>query len=167
MDLQITPESTPTRYVPDPSEPKSTLGGIERHFPSHDELLGGGETLDIPMPENPPEHLLLNVVMTFTDAPVRLHAVEVGVVVESDSVPKAFRQLIEETREHLASSEDRRAELLRYTPTTWFRFVPPGERPKPLTERFNEAYDEDARREDEEFFRTTKAYYRRRFNTEP
>ena len=41
-----------------------------------------------------------------------------------------------------------------------------GERPKTLTERFNEAYDEDARREDEEFFKTTEAYYRRRFNTE-
>ena len=37
-------------------------------------------------------------------------------------------------------------------------------RHKSLTERFNEAYDEDARREDEEFFKTTKAYYRRRFN---
>jgi hypothetical protein len=166
MDLQMTPESTPTRYVPEPSEPKSTFGDTEHHFPSHDELLGGGMKLDIPMPENPPEHLLLNVVMTFTDAPVRLDAVEVGVVVESDSVPRAFRQLIEETRGQLASSEDARAELLRYPPTTWFRFVPPGERPKTLTERFNEAYDEDARREDEEFFRTTKAYYRRRFNAE-
>jgi hypothetical protein len=41
-----------------------------------------------------------------------------------------------------------------------------GQRPKSLTERFNEAYDEEARREDEEFFRTTKAYYRRRFNAE-
>jgi len=41
-----------------------------------------------------------------------------------------------------------------------------GKRPKSLTERFNEAYDEAARREDEEFFRTTKTYYRRRFNAE-
>ena len=40
------------------------------------------------------------------------------------------------------------------------------EQPKTLTERFNEAYDDDARREDEEFFRTTKAYYRRRFSAE-
>ncbi len=41
-----------------------------------------------------------------------------------------------------------------------------GEHPKSLTERFNEAYDEEARREDDEFFGTTRAYYRRRFHTE-
>lgn len=35
-----------------------------------------------------------------------------------------------------------------------------------LTQKINEAYDEDAEREDEEFFRTTKAYYRHRFSTE-
>jgi hypothetical protein len=40
------------------------------------------------------------------------------------------------------------------------------EQPKTLTERFNKAYDEDARREDEAFFRTTEEYYRRRFNAE-
>ena len=37
---------------------------------------------------------------------------------------------------------------------------------KSLVEQLNEAYDEDAEREDEEFFRTTKAYYRRRFHAE-
>lgn len=37
---------------------------------------------------------------------------------------------------------------------------------KTLTERFNEAYDEEAKQEDEEFFRSTKAYYRRQPNTE-
>lgn len=37
---------------------------------------------------------------------------------------------------------------------------------KSLVERLNEAYDEDAEREDEEFFRTTKTYYRRRFHAE-
>ena len=47
-----------------------------------------------------------------------------------------------------------------------FREVPPQHGAKTLTERFNEAYDEDARREDEEFFRTTEEYYRRRFSTE-
>lgn len=42
-----------------------------------------------------------------------------------------------------------------------------GRHSKTLTERFNEAYDEDAKKEDEEFFKTSKAYYRRRrFNTE-
>lgn len=35
-----------------------------------------------------------------------------------------------------------------------------------LTEEINEAYDEDAEREDEAFFRSTKAYYRRRFSKE-
>jgi hypothetical protein len=37
---------------------------------------------------------------------------------------------------------------------------------KTLTERLNEAYDEDAEREDEEFFRSTSAYYHRRRNAE-
>lgn len=41
-----------------------------------------------------------------------------------------------------------------------------GEQPKSITERLNEAYDEDAEREDEEFFRNTQAYYRRRRNAE-
>ena len=43
---------------------------------------------------------------------------------------------------------------------TQFRIV------KTLTERFNEAYDEEAKREDEEFLRSTKAYYRRRYSNE-
>jgi hypothetical protein len=47
-----------------------------------------------------------------------------------------------------------------------FREVSPREGGKTLTERLNEAYDEDAEREDEEFFRNTKAYYRRRRNAE-
>jgi hypothetical protein len=41
-----------------------------------------------------------------------------------------------------------------------------GERPKTLTERFNEAYDEEAKREDEEFVRNLKRYHRRRFSDE-
>lgn len=44
--------------------------------------------------------------------------------------------------------------------------VAPETKAKTLAERFNEAYDEDARREDEEFFRATRAYYRRRSNNE-
>jgi hypothetical protein len=47
-----------------------------------------------------------------------------------------------------------------------FREVTPREGGKTLTERLNEAYDGDAEREDEEFFRNTKAYYRRRRNAE-
>lgn len=37
---------------------------------------------------------------------------------------------------------------------------------KILTEQLNEAYDEEAGREDEEFLRNTKAYYRRRRRAE-
>jgi hypothetical protein len=40
------------------------------------------------------------------------------------------------------------------------------ERPKTLTERFNEAYDEEAKREDEEFVKNLKRYHRRRFSDE-
>lgn len=35
-----------------------------------------------------------------------------------------------------------------------------------LTERFNDTYDEEARREDEEFVRHLKRYHRRRFSDE-
>lgn len=35
-----------------------------------------------------------------------------------------------------------------------------------LTERFNEAYDEEARRDDEEFVKNLKRYHRRRFSDE-
>jgi hypothetical protein len=55
----------------------------------------------------------------------RLTAGEIGVVAEGGRVEEAFRRLIEATREQLASSDNARAELLRYPPTTWFRFVPP------------------------------------------
>lgn len=44
-----------------------------------------------------------------------------------------------------------------------FTAVPP--KKKSLTERFNETYDEEAKQEDEEFFKASKAYYRNRFNT--
>jgi hypothetical protein len=47
-----------------------------------------------------------------------------------------------------------------------FREVAPEHGGKTLTERFSEAYDEDARREDEDFFRTTEEYYRRRPSAE-
>ena len=41
-----------------------------------------------------------------------------------------------------------------------------GEHPKSLTERFNEAYDEDAAREDDEFVKNVKKYHRKRFSDE-
>jgi hypothetical protein len=37
---------------------------------------------------------------------------------------------------------------------------------KSLTEQFNEAYDEEIRREDEEFVKNLKRYHRRRFSDE-
>jgi hypothetical protein len=47
-----------------------------------------------------------------------------------------------------------------------FTEVPPRDDDKSLTERLNESYDENAEREDEEFFRSTRAYYQRRRNAE-
>ena len=61
-----------------------------------------------------------------------------------------------------SSMVERKVQWILRSTTGQARFIE--ERPKTLTEQFNEAYDEDARREDEEFVRTTKAYYRRRFN---
>ncbi len=100
------PESTHTGNESRPSGPGGTRGhDVERRYP--------------------PEHLLLPVVMTFEGVMPRLTVVEAGIVVEGDKVGEAFRRLIEESREHLASSENPRAELLRYRPATWFRFVAP------------------------------------------
>jgi|SRR5215211_2494195 len=103
MDLRITPESTPTRYVPNPSEPK----------------------IDTPAPENPPEHLLLSVVMTFTDARVHLDVLDTDVSAEGKTVWEAFRQLVAAANEYVTSVEGERANLSLYAPHTWFRFVPP------------------------------------------
>ncbi len=153
MDLEIPIRSR---------EPKSTLTRDESH-PSEPESIGRGDDIEHRFP---PAHLRLDVVMTFSDTVPRLTVRGTDIVTEGSTIQEAFRRLIEATRERFESSDDRRAALLDYSPITWFRFVPPGERPKSLTERFNEAYDEDARREDEEFFRTTEAYYRLRFNAE-
>lgn len=111
MDLKMPvkiekPESTPTGNEPRASEP----GGAGRGDPEH---------------RFPPEHLRLKVVMTFEGGSPRLSATEAGVVAGGDSIQEAFRCLVEETRERLASSEGAGAELLDYPPATWFRFVPP------------------------------------------
>jgi hypothetical protein len=143
-------------------EPKSTLTRDE----SQPVELGSRRRDDDIEFRPPPAHLLLDVVMTFSGTMPRLSVPEAGIVAEGSTIEEAFSHLIEATGEWLSSSDDRRAALRSYPPETWFRFVPPGERRMTLTERFNAAYDEDARREDEEFFRTTEAYYRRRFNAE-
>jgi hypothetical protein len=129
MNPLITPESTLTHHVPRSSEPKSTRedGGIERRFPPRDELLGAGQTLNIPVPESPPEHLLLNVVMTFADASVRLNAIDAGISVEAGTVQEAFRRLVAAVRDYVASAKSEEAGLLRYAPNTWFKFVPPNQ----------------------------------------
>lgn len=101
-------------------EPEFTRTGNESR---HSEP--GGTHRDDVNRGSPPEHLLLPVVMTFEGVMPRLTVVEAGIVVEGDKVGEAFRRLIEESREHLASSENPRAELLRYRPATWFRFVAP------------------------------------------
>ncbi len=101
------PESTPTSNESRPSQPD----GARR-----EEMFGR---------RFPPEHLLFNVVMTFEDKAPRLSVVETGIVTEDKRIQDAFRRLIEETKERLTSSEGVRAELLRYPPWTWFKFVAP------------------------------------------
>jgi hypothetical protein len=142
------PKSTLTHDESDPSEPGSIgrSADVERRFP--------------------PAHLRLDVILTFSDSMPRLTVRGTDIVAEGSTIEETFRHLIEVTKERLVSSDDRRAALRSYPPITWFRFVPPGERPETLTEQFNKAYDEHARREDNEFFRTTEAYYRYRFNAQ-
>jgi hypothetical protein len=125
MDLEITPMSTPTRYVPDPSEPKTTSDDIERHFPVHDEPLSMGQELDISAPESPPEHLVLSIVMTFVDNRVRLTAADVDISAERKTVWEAFERLVAAARDQIETAGDERTELFDYSPETWFRFVPP------------------------------------------
>jgi hypothetical protein len=76
---------------------------------------------------SPPEHLRLDVLMTFSGNMTSLTASEIGVIAEGDRIETAFRRLIESTRERLASSEGARDALLDYPPYTWFRFRPPGQ----------------------------------------
>ncbi len=63
-----------------------------------------------------------------------------------------------------ASSEGHKVRWSLKGATGQERFIEGGR--KTLTERINEAYDEEARREDEEFLRVTKSYYRRRLIAE-
>lgn len=126
MNLQMKPESTLTRHVSRPSEPEGTQdGGVERHFPPREEFLSGGQTLDIPLPDSPPEHLLLDVVMTFAEGAVRLDAPGVGVSVEGDRIQEAFRRLVAAVEDYVASANGEEANLAHYASHTWFRFVPP------------------------------------------
>ncbi len=53
----------------------------------------------------------------------------------------------------------------RYTTSKTFT-VPTSHDEDSLTERFNDAYNEEARREDEEFVKNLKRYHRRRFSDE-
>jgi hypothetical protein len=122
--------------------------------------------MDVSVPPSPPERVVLDVVITFGSGLVRMEAVDIGVSAEGSEAPNVYARLIDAVSEYLEASKDDRAELLNYTPNTWFRFVPPRERPKTLTERFNETYDEEARQDDEEFVKNLKRYHRRRFSDE-
>ena len=166
--IQIKTESTPTRVTRDPSTPQSTRPDEEanRVWPHPERIVGLGWTMEVSVPPSPPEEAVLDVVITFGGDVVRMEAVDIGVSAEGREAPSVYVRLIDAVSEYLEASKGDRAKLLNYAPDTWFRFVPPRERHKTLTERFNEAYDEEARREDEEFFRTTERYYRRRFNAE-
>jgi hypothetical protein len=146
MSLQIKPESTPTRVTHDPSTPQSTHPGEEanRVWPHPERIVGLGWTMEVSVPPSPPEDAVLDVVITFGNDVVRMEAVDIGVSTEGSEAPNVYARLIDAVSEYLEASKDERAELLNYSPDTWFRFVPPNQaRPKTLTERFNEAYDED------------------------
>lgn len=127
MSLQMKPESTPTRMIREPSEPQSTHHDREadRVWPRPDHVAGSGWTLDIPVSRSPVEEALLNVVMTFGGNIVRMDAVDIDVSTEGRTAPEAYGRLVEAVSAYLEASGDERTELLRYTPDTWFRFVPP------------------------------------------
>jgi hypothetical protein len=170
MSLEITPESTPTRIVRDPSLPQSTRPGqeVNRIWPRPEHAVASGWTIDIPVSQSPPEKALLDVVMTFMGGNlVRMEAVNSGVRVEGRGAPNVYVRLKDAVRKYLEASGNEGAELLNYDSDTWFRFVSPNQtHRKTLTERFNEAYDEEAKQEDEEFVRNLKRYHRRRFSDE-
>lgn len=151
MSLQIKPESTPTRITHDPSTPQSTHPGEEakRVWPHPERIAGLGWTMEVSVSPSPPEDAILDVVITFGNDVVRIEAVDIGVSTEGTEAPNVYARLIDAVREHLEASKDERAELLNYTPDTWFRFVSPGqanagERPKTLAERLDDAYSDNA-----------------------
>jgi hypothetical protein len=96
--------------------------------PTHNEprvSMAVGKERDAPSPRYPPEHLLLHVVMTFTDAPVRLDVVGADVYAEGKTVWEALGHLVVLVKERIAFPGGEKAELRDYKPYTWFRFVPP------------------------------------------
>jgi hypothetical protein len=101
-------------------EPKST--DTHDSHPPKPEGTDGNENA---VRHSQPERSRLDVDMTFSGGTPTLTAREIGVTVEGESIREAFRHLVEETRERLASSEDARRTLLDYPPDTWFRFVAP------------------------------------------
>jgi hypothetical protein len=96
----------------------------------------------------PPDHLRLDVSMTFSDDKPSLTAREIGVTAEGDRIEEALRHLIEATRERFASPGRPRNALLEYPPYTWFRIVSPDQ-----TEYANNATLTD------EFIRTLNELY--------
>jgi len=175
MNTLTKPELTPTRIERNDSTPQSTRPGEEadRVWPNPESATEPGWSLDLPVAQSPPEDALIKIVMTFGHGVVRMEAADIGVTVEGDKAPSTYGRLIDAVRMRLEASGER-PELLRYAPDApdaWFKFVPPdqarsSEHPKRLSERFNEAYDEEAKREDEEFVKNVKRYHRKRFSDE-
>lgn len=120
-------ESTLTPYESGSSEPKSTHRdeGRERYLPPPGKFPGEDKTPDIPVPKYPPKNLPLRVVMTFTDALVRLDVADAGLRAEGKTVGEAFGHLVAVVSDYIASVGGERADLLHFPPETWFKLVSP------------------------------------------
>lgn len=127
MNLQMRPESTPTRLILEPSESRSTDRDEEanRVWPERRDAAGSSWTLDIPIAHDPPEEAVLSVVMTIGGGTARMEAVDIGVSVEGSDAPEVYARLVRDVRAYLEASGGARSELLRYTHDAWFKFVSP------------------------------------------
>lgn len=113
--------------IPALSEPQGTSKDI-----STTDISGPGSALTfnirVPQNQDPPEHLLLHLVMTFENGATHMRAIEANISAEGETVQETFRALIEGVRGWLVSSQEQEvAQLLAYPPVAWFRFVPPGQ----------------------------------------
>ena len=129
MNLQMRPESTPTRLILESSESRSTDRDQEanRVWPERRDATGSSWTLDIPIAHDPPEEAVLSVVMTIGGGTARMEAVDIGVLVEGSDAPEVYNRLVRDVRAYLEASGGARSELLRYTHDAWFNFVSPDE----------------------------------------
>ena len=160
MKILTKPELTPTRIVRDSSTPQSTRPGqeVNRIGPRRENVMASDWTLDVPVSRSPAEKALLDVVMTFGGDSVQMEAVDIGVSAEGRTAPEVYGRLVEAVGSYLRASGDERAELLRYEPDAWFKFVPP----KTVVERLNEAYaDDELEPQEREFLDLTREHFSR------